>query len=226
MATFDAFADEYIFWIERVNPRRYPHLDDFIPTGGTWALDAGCGPGQLSWYLAARATHVVGLDLSRAMITLAQQQGKQQYPGVAFLVADLEQAPFKAGTFDVVGSDAVLHMTRREMAVPTLRDLVKPGGRLMIRELVMRHPRWTTFPVRRLVVGVWHVPRYLRAFGWRTAWRLWAFETSRAWTRQQIHASFLTPEAFQEFYSQVLPGARFVTYGWAMAAFWEAPAGS
>jgi 2-polyprenyl-3-methyl-5-hydroxy-6-metoxy-1,4-benzoquinol methylase len=48
-------------------------LTIFIKKGST-ALDVGCGIGTLSFKLASRCSKVVGIDLSRKMISYAQRK--------------------------------------------------------------------------------------------------------------------------------------------------------
>lgn len=229
MATvFDAYAAEYGFWMEHINPPRYHDmLGSFLPHPAKRALDAGCGPGHLAMYLADRATRVIGIDLSGAMIDLAKQRqttlGKHN---IGFLVTDLCHAPFEPGTFDFIGSDCVLHDTPLEVTLPALGRLLKPGGRMVIRDLVTRAPSRSTSPLWQGVWTIRRIPRYARAFGLRDMLRLVSFELNPAWLRQRCKSENRSPASFRATYSRLLPGGRFLDYGWAMAVFWEAPAGS
>jgi SAM-dependent methyltransferase len=224
---FDAYAREYGFWMEHINPPRYHEtLGSFLPDPVTHALDAGCGPGHLALYLADRAKKVIGVDLSRPMIALAKQrQAKLGKNNISFLVTDLSRVPFEPGTFDFIGGDCVLHDTSLDVTLPALRRLLKPGGRIFVRDLVTRAPSKSTSPLWQGIWAIRRIPRYTRHFGLRDMLRLVSFEVNPAWLRQRCKSENTTPEAFRASYSRLLPGCRFVDYEWAMAVFWEAPAG-
>ncbi len=225
MARFDAFAEAYSFWIETVNPRQYEALlGDFLPVRLSHALDAGCGPGQLSFFLARYATHVTGVDISRSMIELAE--ATRRAAGLAqpqFVVADLERPPFPEQSFDLVASDCVLHDTPLDVTIPALRRLVRPGGRLLIRDLVTQRPRLSGSRVWWMANALRQAPSYTARFGPATARRLIAFEASPAWAWHRTQGLRHTPASFKQVYGHHLPGCRFVYEGWAMSALWEAP---
>src|SRR6185312_14162922 len=65
-------------------------------------LDAGCGTGRLSGYLAGAGHHVVGVDVDPALIEAA----KQDHPGPQWLVGDLAELDLPARgiaePFDVI----------------------------------------------------------------------------------------------------------------------------
>ncbi|MBX8685827.1 methyltransferase domain-containing protein [Mycobacterium sp. 20091114027_K0903767] len=69
-----------------------------VRSGGTRALDVGCGPGEAAAELASCGLSTEGVDGSAAMIALARQGS----PGVRFQTADMFDLPFAAGTFDAV----------------------------------------------------------------------------------------------------------------------------
>jgi SAM-dependent methyltransferase len=226
-AVFDAFATEYSFWMERINPPRYDEvLGAFVPEATSLALDAGCGPGHLALYLADRAREVVGVDLSDAMIALAKgRQARLGKQNISFLVMDLSRVPFEPGIFDFIGSDLVLHDTPLDVTLPALRRLLKPGGQMVIRDLVTRTPSKSTSPLWQVLWTIKRVPRYVKHFGPRDALRMVAFEVNPAWLRQRCKSENTTPESFRAAYSRWLPGCQFVDYEWTMVAFWEAPTG-
>jgi SAM-dependent methyltransferase len=225
LSYFDDFAADYCFWIERINPPRYDEmLSGFLPARVDRALDAGCGPGHLAFYLADHASEVWAVDISGAMIAQARRRGANCCKGnLRYLVMDLQRVPLKRGTLDFVGSDCVLHDTLLEITVPALRDLLKAGGRMVIRDLVTPNPSRSTSALWQVLRTARQIPRYLRQFGPHDARRLLSFELSPAWVRQRSRSERNTPAAFQAVYSRLLPGCRFADYGWAMAALWQAP---
>ena len=223
---FDALAEEFSFWAQTFEQRRYQQVLRVLPQHVNRVLDAGSCSGKLSVRLAKHARYVVATDISRSMLALEKKrQNEQQDGNVDFVVADLESLPFVEHTFDLVVSNGALHHTRLSVSLPRLRKLVKPGGRMLIHDLVSSYPRlhaYRAWNVWRALLGA---PIYARSYGFRATWRILAFRTSRAWLRQVSHDShaWVTPEAFQEAYSRFLPGCKFERLGWEMAAFWEAP---
>lgn len=90
-------------------------------------LDAGCGCGVKSKYLAERGTEVVGIDFSEKLIEIA----KREFPVGEFLVMDMREAGKLKQKFDGVFAQAsLLHIPKNEI-IDVLRDLssvLKDGG--------------------------------------------------------------------------------------------------
>jgi ubiquinone/menaquinone biosynthesis C-methylase UbiE len=79
-------------------------------------------------------------------------------PGLAFRVADGEQLPFDAGSFDVVHSkDSLHHMEHPERAVAEYRRVLKPGGHALIIEANRYNPAF--YPHMTLALGHAHFTR-------------------------------------------------------------------
>ncbi|ABS04224.1 class I SAM-dependent methyltransferase [Kineococcus radiotolerans] len=106
-------------WIER-------HLPDRIGT----ALDVGCGTGDLARRLALRAGHVTGLDVDPAGIDTARRLSARERD-VDFRCGDLLTADLPGG-YDVVTALTVLHHVPFEPALRRLRQLLAPGGTLLV----------------------------------------------------------------------------------------------
>jgi len=104
---------------------------------GLTVLDAGCGPGFLSAYLAGKGATVTGFDISPRMIELAR---KRAGGDVKLFVADLagEIPEVATGGFDLVASSLAIDYVR-DWTVPlnTFLRALKPGGRLVFS---VQHP--------------------------------------------------------------------------------------
>jgi SAM-dependent methyltransferase len=98
-------------------------------------LDIGCGTGVFSRLLAQRADNVIAIDLSAKMIEVAQQQS-QSYPNIDFQVADILQWQFPVEHFDAIASIATVHHLPLEVLLPKIQAALKPGGKLLILDLV------------------------------------------------------------------------------------------
>ncbi len=101
---------------------------DAIPEGATSALDIGTGNGLLALELRTRLPRVVGLDVDAAVIADAAARS----PAVEWLCADVMDHAFDE-RFDVVASIATLHhFFDLRAALVRFRELVAPGGALVI----------------------------------------------------------------------------------------------
>jgi SAM-dependent methyltransferase len=93
-------------------------------------LDAGCGVGYGSAYLAETAQRVVGLDLSEEAIAYARR--RYGGPNVEFVVGDLLALPQGPDTFDVVCAfETIEHLIDPERFVAEARRVLKPDGILV-----------------------------------------------------------------------------------------------
>jgi SAM-dependent methyltransferase len=101
-----------------------------VPAGCRRALDVGCGEGQLARALADRVPAVVELDRDAPTLDRARRAGGPG--GLAYVLGDLLDAPFPPGSFDLVASIATLHHGDTGTGLRRLRDLVRPGGRLVV----------------------------------------------------------------------------------------------
>ena len=231
-ADFDAFAEEYSFlaWtIASRDSRGYDEVMSFLPTCTNRVLDVGCGSGVLSLRLADHVDYMVGVDISSSMIRLARlHQARLKKRNVEFVVADIENLPFGEATFDFVVSNSALHHSVIGVSLPGLSRLVKPGGRMVICDLLISNPSLGTSPVWQILRAIRKAPGYAMAFGFRAMWRIVSFQMKPAWIRHVCDDKHkkLTPESFREIYGRFLPGCRFERNPktpWRMIAFWEAP---
>jgi SAM-dependent methyltransferase len=158
------------------------------------------------------------------MLALAKDRmAQQRRTNIDFLCADLNDLPLLPASFDFVGSNCVLHDTPVAEALENLRRLVRPGGRLLVRDLVTRNPARATSPAWQVLRTFKQVPRYLRNFGLGDTLRLVSFEVRPAWVRHKCEGANPTPAALRSIFTRVLPGCTFADYGWALAAYWQAP---
>ena len=125
-------------------------LDDQIPFGAR-ILECGCGTGQLSAFLSVASRTVVGADLCLNSLRLAHAfKRRNNLDNAHFLQMNLFRPCFKAGSFDLVISNGVLHHTSDpRLAFERITTLVKPGGYILVG-LYHKYGRLAT-DLRRLI---------------------------------------------------------------------------
>lgn len=116
-------------------------------------LDFACGSGGHALWLAERGYAVVGVDISPAMIRLAQQKAQARGVNVAFAVIGPDEALAVSGEpFDAVlclGNSLphLLSQARLVAALEQMAQLLRPDGVLILQNLNydlrwQRRPRW------------------------------------------------------------------------------------
>lgn len=108
-------------------------LDRAIPNDAR-VVDAGCGTGQMSLYLARAERVVIGADLTRPSLMLAAAAARRfDLDRVQFVETDLLHPGLRNGSFDVVYSSGVLHHTPDPPAsFARLARLARPGGMIIL----------------------------------------------------------------------------------------------
>jgi len=99
--------------------------------GGARVLDAGCGAGRMSRYLADRGCRVEGVDLSPGMVAMA----RRDHPDLTFVVGSLSALPYPDGRFDgVMLWYSIIHTPPADQAriVEEAARVVRPGGHLLV----------------------------------------------------------------------------------------------
>ena len=111
---------------------------------GTEALEAGSGAGGFTELLAqavGQKGSVAALDLTLELLeTVRQRLDSSPFKSrVSYHEGDIGQLPFDSGQFDAVWSSRTVHHLPDQLAgVRELCRVLKPGGRLLLREGGMR----------------------------------------------------------------------------------------
>jgi SAM-dependent methyltransferase len=108
-------------------------LDAAIP-GDARVLEVGCGTGQMTLFLATADRIVIGIDLARASLSLAEEARRRYAVERAlFVETDLHAPGLRAGAFDVVYCSGVLHHTPDPRAAfAAIARLARPGGVVVV----------------------------------------------------------------------------------------------
>ncbi len=106
---------------------------DAVTTASTAArvLDAGCGTGRMSRYLAEHSCDVEGVDLSPGMIAMA----RHHHPDLRFTVGSLSALPYPNDHFDgVLLWYSIIHTPPlgQENVFAEVARVLRPGGHVLI----------------------------------------------------------------------------------------------
>ena len=172
-----------------------------VPAKCENALEIGCGTGAFARQLAGHCEKVVGLDLSAEMIRVARARSSR-FENLEFQLADATTWDFSRSHFDFICSIATLHHLDQRQLLPKIKDGLKPGGVLVILDLVE-----SSGLMERMfdVVGL----------GVSSALRLIHNgrlqpppEVRKAWEQHGKHDSYSTIKQMRALADEILPGSR------------------
>jgi len=138
-----------------------------IVKGGDALLNAGCGTGELNYYLRDRFKENYGFDISRSDIATAKLLNKDN--NIIFSVGDILQIDHKDNYFDtIVCSEVLEHVADRAKAMKELKRVLKNNGLLVIS---VPHDKYSFFydPInyilertlkKHLPIGAWGFGHY------------------------------------------------------------------
>lgn len=152
------------------------------PVAGLRVLEIACGHGRISRELARRGGHVVGADISQALIAKAAAAEQERSLGIRYVRADVAAAGFlDRDTFDVVVCNFGLSdIDDLEGAVRNVSCVLHAGGVFVCSLL---HP---CFPGGQGVSGSWPVTGTYHDEGW------WRADDGLSSLRRQVGANHRT----------------------------------
>jgi hypothetical protein len=143
VAAYDALAPAYAdHLIDELDTKAFDRwlLERLVDlaNGGPIA-DAGCGPGQVAFHLAAAGADVTGFDLAPGMVA----EARRRFPELTFEVGDLTALPAPAagaagaagpGWAAIAAWYSLVHLAASELrpAVALLAAALAPGGWLAV----------------------------------------------------------------------------------------------
>jgi ArsR family transcriptional regulator len=115
--------------------------------------DLGAGEGTVSQMLAKHAKQVIAVDNSESMVSYGSKMAKQHgFDNLDYRLGDLENPPIKPGTVDIAFfSQALHHAQHPKSAVIAGYQMLKPGGRIVVLDLVKHNFE----KARQLYADVW-----------------------------------------------------------------------
>ena len=126
---FDSFSHEEISNVGQ----EYFDIVDFekLNTIEMTALDAGCGTGRWSVYLASKFKTIYAIDPSKAVLSAANLT--KDIENIKLIQCSIDNVPFNKEYFDFVFSLGVLHhIPNTQKALNSIVNLVKPDGYCLI----------------------------------------------------------------------------------------------
>jgi len=115
-------------YLQRQHIMRYVFAAQYVKSND-WVLDAACGAGYGTYYLAERAFEgkVYGLDISEAALAVAKRYYTRS--NIEYLRGDVLKLPFSDGSFDVVVSfETIEHVEDGDAFLAEMRRVLKPDG--------------------------------------------------------------------------------------------------
>ena len=132
-------------------------LERYLPRGKI--LDVGCGDGRFLWALDGERWERTGVDLARAAVELV----RSKITDLSLISGDIFCAELEAGSFDAVTFwHALEHVSHPERVLARARDLLRPGGRILISLPAFDSLQARMF--RRYWYAFDDVPRHLHHF--------------------------------------------------------------
>uniref|UniRef100_A0A3Q3FFU9 Si:ch211-93g23.2 n=1 Tax=Labrus bergylta TaxID=56723 RepID=A0A3Q3FFU9_9LABR len=99
------------------------------------AVDVGCGSGQGTIPLAPHFAKVVGTDISKAQLEMAQVNSNP--PNVSYRHCPAEELPFASGEVDLVTAMTAAHWFDRQKFLLEADRVLRPGGCLALLSYTM-----------------------------------------------------------------------------------------
>jgi ubiquinone/menaquinone biosynthesis C-methylase UbiE/predicted transcriptional regulator len=135
--------------------------------------DLGAGEGTFSQLLARRAKKVIAIDNSEKMVEYGTELARKHgVTNLEYRFGDIEDIPIKSATVDLAFfSQALHHAQHPEQAVGEAFRILKPGGRIVVLDLLRHNYQ----KAREMYADLWlgftevEVGRFLRDAGFKNA---------------------------------------------------------
>jgi 2-polyprenyl-6-hydroxyphenyl methylase/3-demethylubiquinone-9 3-methyltransferase len=123
--------------LHELNPLRLRYVENAVGLRDAQVLDVGCGGGILSEAMARSGARVIGIDLSQAVLDVAELHALEGKLAIEYrAIAAEELAAARPGSFDLVTCMEMLeHVPDPAKALAALGSLVKPGGHVIVSTL-------------------------------------------------------------------------------------------
>lgn len=190
-----------------------------LPTRCERVLEIGCGTGGFTRLLAPRAERVTAVDLSPQMIRLAKEHSSS-HRNIEYLLGDLMELTLPRESYDTVVTIATLHHLPLRGALLKMKDALKPGGLLLIHDLVADES------LRDKIRSALAYPVSSARRLWKTGRLRAPLEVRKAWEEHGRGETYLTMNEVQRMCEQYLEGAKAERHLlWRYTVEWRKPFG-
>jgi SAM-dependent methyltransferase len=162
-----------------------------LPTNSR-ILEVGCGTGRTSCYVAAQGHDVIGIDIRPDMITKAKMRAEKENVSIQFLEGDASSLPFPNESFDVILAESVSIFTDTAKALSEYYRVLRTGGKLFDREMILRKPISTE--INQEITKFYHVEKLWDINDWSALVKTMGFNQS------QIDGPFLFPKTSEDLF--------------------------
>jgi ubiquinone/menaquinone biosynthesis C-methylase UbiE len=193
----------------------HQYLIEQLPLHSENALEIGCGTGEFTRLLAARAQSVLAIDLSSQMIRLANSQSAN-YQNIEYVLGDVMNLSLPAERYDCIVSIATLHHLPLVEALLKMKDALRPKGVLIIHDLIADDGF-----VDRVTSALAYPLSVARRF-WKTGRLRAPGEVRKAWAEHGRDEVYLTLDEVRDMCRQYLPGAQIQRHLlWRYTVVWS-----
>jgi tocopherol O-methyltransferase len=128
---------------------------------GESVLDAGCGVGGSSLYLAGMGAKVTGITVSSRQVNTAREKAFRAglSEGIRFEQRSYTDTGYPPESFDVVWAlESVGHTPKKDEFIDEAYRILKPGGRLIMADGWATHPRANQHRAMQRLMAAWASP--------------------------------------------------------------------
>ena len=115
---------------------------------GKRVLEIGCGNGETTIILRKGGFRVTAVDIDRKFIVLAKNKADKLHLKIDFRVMNAEKMKLASKGFDAVVGKGILHHLDPKKAIPEIKKVLKPKGKIFFMEPLGHNPLINLF--RRL----------------------------------------------------------------------------
>ena len=121
-------------------------------------LSLGSGPGgvELGFVRQAPESEIVCMDLNPDLLRLGEERANAENLSVRFEQADLNTVSLPSDEFDIVFCHASLHhLIELETIIEQIKRTLRPGGELIVVDIITRHGYRMWPETRKIVSELW-----------------------------------------------------------------------